>query len=81
MAPGIRTSSWSRRSSVTTFDVGARYRFGGDDRYEGFVTINNLFNKDPPVAPGTNSANFIQSNYELYETIGRYYTAGLRFRF
>lgn len=67
--------------AVTTFDLSGRYRFGANDQFEAFAVVNNLFNKDPPIAPGTNSANFIQTNYELYETIGRYYVAGVRFRF
>jgi len=67
--------------SVTTFDLSGRYRFGASKQFEAFAVVNNLFDQDPPVAPGTNSANFIQTNYELYETIGRYYVAGVRFRF
>lgn len=78
---GVNTIVDNHVPSVTTFDLSGRYRFGDKDAFEAFLTINNLFNKDPPVAPGTNSANFIQTNYELYDTIGRYYTAGLRFRF
>ena len=67
--------------SITTYNLSSQYSFGKDNRYTAFLTINNILDSDPPVAPGNNSANFIPTNFELYETIGRYYTAGLRFKF
>lgn len=66
---------------IVTFDLNARYAIGDEGRQEFFLTVNNLLDKDPPVVPGTNSANFIQTNFDLYETIGRYFTVGLRFGF
>ena len=66
---------------IVTFDLNARYAIGPDGNQEFFLTVNNLLDKDPPVVPGTNSANFIQTNFDLYETIGRYATVGLRFKF
>lgn len=66
---------------IVTFDLNARYAIGEDQNQEFFATVNNILDKDPPVVPGTNSANFIQTNFDLYETIGRYVTVGLRFKF
>jgi len=65
----------------TLADVTARYRFGDEEQYEAFLTINNMFDKEPPFAPTGSATNFVQSNSALYDRIGRYYTTGLRFRF
>lgn len=45
-----------------------------------FVTINNLFNKQPPLSPGqVTSFSFAASN--AYDQVGRYFTTGVRFNF
>lgn len=66
---------------IVTFDLNGRIGIGADQRQEFFFTVNNILDKDPPVVPGTNSANFIQTNFDLYETIGRYITVGMRVQF
>jgi outer membrane receptor protein involved in Fe transport len=62
-------------------DFTARYNFsafGRDLTY--FVTVNNLFDKDPPLVPGPST--FQQPmNASLHDTLGRYTTMGVRFRF
>lgn len=54
---------------------------GHGGNIEFFGTVNNIFNKQPPVftdqLPGTRYPT-IQG---LYDIMGRYYTAGIRFRF
>ncbi len=53
--------------------------FGGS--FEPFATINNLFDKTPPLVPGTIPGVNFPTIFSLYDTVGRTYTAGLRFRF
>ena len=44
---------------------------------ELFLTIDNLFDLDPPVAPGTTGP----TNQILFDPVGRNYRAGIRFAF
>jgi outer membrane receptor protein involved in Fe transport len=61
-------------------DFTARYQLF-DARTEIFATINNLFNREPPIAPQQSSERFRATNFALYDAIGRYYTAGVRVKF
>jgi iron complex outermembrane recepter protein len=65
-------------------DVTLKYKFEAmGSESEAFLTINNLFDKDPPPSPtrvGT-PVSILATNPTLYDIIGRYYTAGLRFKF
>ncbi len=51
-------------------------------RVEAFLTVSNLFDRDPPSAPG---AFFVfgttATNSSLYDTVGRVWTAGVRAQF
>jgi iron complex outermembrane recepter protein len=60
-------------------NLGVRYNLlrAGDLQLELFGGINNLFDKDPPVSVG----NGIATNAALFDTIGRTYRGGLRFRY
>jgi len=71
----------NRIGSHTTFDIGGRYKFGEDLQYEAFLTVNNFLDRDPQMTTGGSATNIQATNNELYDTIGRYYTTGLRFRF
>jgi len=62
-------------------DVTMRYVFpayGGN--ITSFLTVNNLFDKDPPIVPQPSTFQQ-QTNATLYDTIGRYITLGFRFNF
>jgi len=48
---------------------------------EFFGTVNNLFDKDPPLIPGTIPGVNIATNFALYDTVGRAFTGGIRFKF
>jgi outer membrane receptor protein involved in Fe transport len=48
---------------------------------EFFLTVSNLFNKDPPPAPPQSTTFQQPTNAALYDTIGRYYTLGVRVKF
>lgn len=45
-----------------------------------FLTVNNLFDKDPPIGPGA-PTSFSKPTNDAYDTIGRFITLGARFRF
>lgn len=48
---------------------------------EPFITVNNLFDKKPPLIPGTIPGVNFPTNLAVYDVIGRAYTAGVRFKF
>ncbi|MDZ4373961.1 MAG: TonB-dependent receptor [Phenylobacterium sp.] len=64
----------NRIPSFTYFDLGAAYKFDVlDDReVEIFANINNVFDKDPPIASGFSP---------YYDVVGRYMVVGARARF
>lgn len=48
---------------------------------ELFATVNNLFDKDPPIAPGTNPGLNFPTIISVYDFVGRTVTFGAKFRF
>jgi iron complex outermembrane receptor protein len=64
--------------AVTYFNIAANYSiFERDDRkVQIYGAIDNLFDRDPPVAPQA-----IQTNPYLYDVLGRTYRVGLRFSY
>lgn len=69
---------------VTYFDLGLSWKVKGSGRQvEFFTVVENLFDKAPPVTPLTTNPLHINLgvNQVLYDTIGRQYRAGARFRF
>lgn len=63
-------------------DLSLRYTVeqnGG--KLEFFTTVNNLFDKQPPIVPGTVPGVNLPTNISIYDIIGRAYTAGVRFKF
>ncbi len=65
-----------------TSDVSLAYRFyqDGQNNAEAFLTIDNVFDKDPALLPQTGNAYSPHTNANLYDVLGRTYRAGLRFR-
>ena len=63
------------------FDLGGSYTlFGtGQDRTEIYFAIENLFDKDPPIAAG-NASSAQPFNPVLYDGIGRSFRVGVRAR-
>jgi iron complex outermembrane receptor protein len=67
-------------------DMGVNYKFlENDDGQEAtaFLSISNLFNKDPPVvASGPGGFPYAASavNSGLYDTLGRFFRVGVRFQ-
>jgi len=49
---------------------------------ELFLNVNNLFDRKPPLVPDISSPGLqFPSNLSAYDVVGRYITAGFRFRF
>jgi outer membrane receptor protein involved in Fe transport len=61
-------------------DLTLGYAMGEKANYQAFLTINNLFNRDPPIAPN-GSLIFFPTNTALYDVVGRYFTVGLKGKF
>lgn len=53
----------------------------GNGSFELFGNVNNLFDKDPPLIPGTVPGVNLPTNIAVYDFIGRAFTAGVRFKF
>lgn len=53
------------------------FQFTGLERTEVFVTVNNLFDRDPPFANGSVGG----TNAVFFDTMGRTYRAGVRLKF
>jgi outer membrane receptor protein involved in Fe transport len=51
------------------------------DGVELFLTANNLFDRDPPLIPGTTPGVNLPTILSLYDTVGRMTTIGARFNF
>jgi outer membrane receptor protein involved in Fe transport len=64
-------------------DVSVTYKFGTARKLEAFLTVANLFNKAPPTQTGSAAFGYgvLPTNYTLYDTLGRNFTAGVRFAF
>ena len=61
-------------------DVTATYDIKADKSLVAYVTVNNLFDKDPPAMPGFLIAGSSFGNRAEYDLIGRMFTVGVRFR-
>lgn len=58
--------------AVTYVDLGLRYSFDAEKRFQVYFNVDNLFDRDPPLpAEGT----------AYYDTLGRTMKGGVRFRF
>jgi len=70
--------------SATYFDLAATYRFGSDGRYEAFLNVRNIANKDPAVVPQGPTGYQSWTNNPIaaaqYDVLGRVFSAGMRFK-
>lgn len=53
----------------------------GSGSLEPFFTVNNLFDRDPPFVPGNIPGVNLPTIISVYDTVGRAFTAGVRFAF
>lgn len=71
-----------KTGAVFYTDLSMRYTVkhnGGE--LEFFTTVNNLFDKQPPIVPATVPGVNLPTNISIYDIVGRAYTAGVRFKF
>jgi len=79
--PGDIDPRFTEVASMLTIDLGARYRFEQVSSVpEVYFNVANVLDKDPPLIPGASLIGF-QTNSTLYDTMGRYYTLGVRMAF
>ena len=77
---GVDTSN-NTVPSIAYTDVTGTYAFGRKGGQQLlFLTVNNVFDKVPPVVT-SNPTTFSTPTSLAYDRIGRYFTAGVRFRF
>ena len=81
-APNLSNFVNGKVGAVGYTDLSLRYKIpvGGGD-VELFGTVNNLFDKDPPLIPGITPGVNLPTNISTYDIIGRAFTGGVRFKF
>jgi outer membrane receptor protein involved in Fe transport len=87
--PSVRNSiNTNRVDAVSYFGLAMSYQIpfggGGDDQYvELFGSITNLFDADPPIAPGGGggAGSNYPTNPVYFDTFGSRYRAGVRVRY
>ncbi|WP_093383366.1 TonB-dependent receptor domain-containing protein [Rugamonas rubra] len=68
--------------SIRYVDATLNYQLPGRRGVQLFATVNNLFNKQPPLLPVYGSFNLMYpTNPSVYDVVGRYISAGVRFQF
>jgi outer membrane receptor protein involved in Fe transport len=69
----------NRIGAFTYVNLNASYDIwsDGDRNFEIYGVVNNLFDKNPPVAP----SSFGPTNNVLYDVVGRTYRVGMRLRY
>ena len=78
IANGNDAPTGCKLSSFTTLDLTARYKL--NTKTELFATIQNVFDKEPPLDPLTyGAAGFNPLDYS--GAMGRYFNLGLRHQF
>ncbi len=65
----------------TDLTIRGKINIGEGRKLEPFLTINNLFDRNPPLIPGTVPGVNLPTNIAVYDIVGRAYTAGVRFKF
>jgi outer membrane receptor protein involved in Fe transport len=65
----------------TDLTLRAKVNIGEGRKFEPFLTVNNLFDKDAPLIPGTVPGVNMPTNIAVYDIIGRAFTAGVRVKF
>jgi outer membrane receptor protein involved in Fe transport len=90
IGPGSYDETWrsgreivdNNIAAVLYTDVTARYRFRvRNSDLEAFLSVNNLFDKTPPIMPMGGYGLWIPTNMGLYDILGRRYTMGVKAKF
>lgn len=81
-APALSNFVDASVGAVTYTDLSLRWNVeAGNGNLEFFTTVNNLFDKNPPIIPGTVAGVNLPTNISTYDVIGRAFTGGVRFKF
>jgi outer membrane receptor protein involved in Fe transport len=69
-------------AGATYFDLAGNVKFWGEGlkKAEFYFKVENLLDKDPPVAAGI-ASSALQTNPVLYDTLGRNFRVGVRVRY
>ncbi len=71
-----------RAPNVAYTDLNVSYGFGADRKYEAFLNVQNLFNKNPPFLPDTGNVGLAYpADKTVYDIVGAYVTVGARVRY
>jgi len=82
VAPNLSNFINGKVEAVAYTDLSLRYKLHiASSEAELFGTINNLFDRDPPLIPGITPGVNLPTNISTYDTVGRAFTAGVRFKF
>ena len=67
--------------NVIYTDLSLKYALADENRTVAFLTVENLFNKKPPLVPSAQNPGLqYPTNKRAYDVVGTYVTLGLRFR-
>ncbi len=79
---GGRTIDTNRIDADTVYDINVTYKpFAENKDTEVFLTIQNIFNTDPPFVGGnTGSTYYAGQSNSRYDVLGRNFLAGVRFK-
>jgi iron complex outermembrane recepter protein len=68
-------------SAVFYTDLTLGYSLGADRDTQLYLTVNNALDEEPPMTPIGTLGTFYPTNPTLYDVVGRYFTAGVKFNF
>jgi iron complex outermembrane recepter protein len=69
--------------SYAYHDAQLRYKFGGDEEYNVYLGVDNVFNKKPPLINQNGASNITgtETAADSYDPFGRFYYAGVSLDF
>jgi outer membrane receptor protein involved in Fe transport len=71
------TIDYNHMKGALYWDIGGSYKL--TPKLTAYFKIDNLFNRDPTPSPQTNTG--LDANPALYDLLGRFYRAGIRYNF
>jgi outer membrane receptor protein involved in Fe transport len=76
-ANNFPTIDYNHMKGALYWDIGGSYKL--TSKLTAYFKIDNLFNRDPTPSPQTNTG--LDANPALYDLLGRFYRAGIRYNF
>jgi outer membrane receptor protein involved in Fe transport len=75
----LETNDIYKIGNMNYFDLAANYRL--KKNYVLLAGVNNLFDKEPPLAPGMSPNDYGAGFYGTYDSLGRYFHVSIQFTF